>query len=536
MSTGAEQKPASGQKPAGGLKSALKIALPLGFLVAIVGGLTYITQYTPTDTDKPPDGPDNPVNSNEPPLIFATSTRRFDPPRLTGKYRHFPLLAPSGNQPEMKDENERDYWERSFNFNLPDRLFQGIFEPSQEQLRHTQFWFENRNPNPVLMQLKGLSCGNCTGGRVAAIPAKVTSDLLHHAGLAALPVGAFNPFGVGLTQPLAGLALPPDKGGLVWTEYGFQADPNAIFKVPAADPAANKWAPQWGILELKFKVTGQPGPPPDPLQAVFATQVEGTSQVGGNQFMIGFEITRPFMMWPMTIDVGKIDQLTGEREFDVLVFSATRGPGSEFGDLETPAVTVTTPGGLPDPVKFVEVTRIERVPDTELADVIQRFAEEQKRLTRVRSAFRMKVVVRPKVGETRMDIGLMERTIHLSAGGATLQLPIKAMVRGSVWLDGDRTDFEMGTFAGAKEHIHRVALVTERPGMELVIVKDECQPPGFTYELTKQPDRGDRGAYQLKVTVPPGQYGSFKGTVVLEAKGPNGQRIRIPFRGTGKLG
>jgi hypothetical protein len=539
MSTGTEptpagrpQPPGPGAQPAGGLKSTLKVAVPLVALVAVVFGITYIMQYAgppPEDEAKKVSDPNDKSSSGEPPLRFFTSARRWDPPLLAGEYRNHPLLAPSAVVPADSDQ--------PFPFSLQDRVFQGFYEPSQEYLRHTQYWFENRNPAPVTMQLKGLSCGACTGGRVAAIPPEVTRSLLQHTAVAALPMGVFSPLGVGLTQPLAGLALPPDKGGLQWTEYGFSADPNATFRVPAAAANADKWSPQWGILELKFKVTGQPGEAPKPLQASFATQVEGNpAQGGGNQFMIAFDIARAFELGRTSIDVGRIDPLSGDREHEVLVYSATRGPGSEFGDLNPPTGSVEAPAGTVDAVKFVEVTKVERVPESALPDVAERVASELKRLTRVRAAYKVTVVVRPKVGETRMDIGLMERSVALTTGGVTQVLPVKATVRGSVWLDNDRNDFELGTFRGANAHVQEVTLTTEKTGLELAIVKDECQPSKLTYELVKQPDRGGRGYYTLKVTVPPGQvFGTVKGVVVLEVKGPTPQRMRISFKGTGTL-
>ena len=98
--------------------------------------------------------------AGEPPLRFFTSARHWDPPSTKSEHRPHPLLAPSGD-PQNPDPTS---------FSLPDRLFQGVYEPSQDHLRRTQFWFENRNSKPVTMQLKGLSCGSCTGGRVAAIP------------------------------------------------------------------------------------------------------------------------------------------------------------------------------------------------------------------------------------------------------------------------------------------------------------------------------------------------------------------------------
>jgi hypothetical protein len=534
MSTGANQTPAGGlnptpkpEQPAGGLKSVLKIAVPLGARFAIVFGLAFMTQYTPSvDPKDPTTKTTEGETGGEPPLRFFTSTRHWDPPSPLPEHRSHPLLAPSAVAPD------------ALSFSLSDRLFQGVYEPSQDHLRRTQFWFENRNPKPVLMQLKHLSCGSCTGGRAASIPPETTRVLLQHAAIAALPIGPVNLFGVGLSQPAAALTLTKPEAGLPpleWTEYGFAADPNATFRV-AADTSTDKWAPQWGILELKFKVTAQPGDAPKPLEAYFAMEVEGAKQSVMNKFVIAFDVARPFDLSRPNIDAGKIDALTGDREFELIVYSATRGPGSEFGDLDPPSGSVEAPGGLADPVKFVEVTKVERIPESGLPEVAERLASDLKKLTRVRSAYRVTVVVRPRVGETRMDIGLMERTVSLTSGGATLTLPVKAMVRGPVWLEGDRTEFELPTFRGGSGLVQTVELTTEKTGLELAVVKDECQPSKFTYELEKLPDRGDRGYYKLKITIPPGQvFGAVKGMVVLEVKGPNPQRMRIPFRGTGTL-
>lgn len=528
MSTGAERTP-------GGTKSALKIAVPLGALVAVVFGVTYITQYTPPpEEDAKRVGPQE-GGGGEPPLRFFTSARRWDPPLLTEPgYRNHLLLAPSGdpNVPPLSDE-ERPV---RFNFSLPDRVFQGAYEPSQQFARTAQFWFENRNPSQVTMQLKRVSCTACTGGRVAPLPPETARAVLQYGGLAALPVGAVNLFGVGLTQPLGGLAAPADKGGLPWTEHAFGIDgalnENAIFRVPG-DAAGDKWAPQWGILELKFTVKGEPGPA-KPIETTFATRVDATGQEGMNAFAIGFDVARAFELGRAGIDMGKIDALSGDREFEVLVYSASRGPGSEFGDLDPPIVTVEAPAGVTDPVKFVEVTKVARVPEADLPDVTERLAVERKRLTKVRSAYKMTVAVRPKVGDTRMDIGALDRTVWVTAGGMTAQLPVKAVVRGGAWIEGDRTEFDVPTFRGGEGVVHRVDLITETANTELAVVKYECEKTRLKFELEKQPDRGGRGHYKLKVTVEPGQaFGAFNGVVVLEVKGPTPQRMRIPFRGAG---
>lgn len=526
MSTG------PGPNPSGGPKSALKVAVPLVALVGIVFGITYITQYTPPEETKKDEkqGSDGPL-SGEPPLRFFSMTRHWDPPLLTdARYRNHLLLAPSAVGSDSAAE-------QAFPFSLQNRVFQGFYEPSAEHLRATQFWFENRNPHPVTMQLKGVSCTSCTGGRVAAIPPDVTRDLLQYSAVAALPVGPMNLFGLGLVQPTCSLARAPGDGGLQWTEYGFAADPHATFRVPPAKPDADKWSQQqWGILELKFKVNGEPGPA-KPLQASFATQVEGNPQQSGmNNFAIGFLIARAFEVDRTSIDVGKLDPLSGDHTYDVLIYSATRGPGSEFGDLEPPRTVVEMPGGIADPIKFVEVAKVERLSEAATAGVAERLAVDQTRFAKVRAAYRATVVVRPKVGEARMDIGLLERTIVFTAGGATVPVSVKGTVRGAVWLDNDRNDFELATFRGGAGATQEIELTTEKTGIELAVVKDECQPSKFTYELVKQPDRGGRGYYKLKVIVPPGAtFGAVKGVVVLEVKGPTPQRMRIPFKGTGTL-
>lgn len=512
MSTGAEPK------PPGGAKSALRIAVPLVMLVAVVFGLTYITQYTPQVEEDKPDGTGPQVNTGEPPLRFFNSVRRWDPPLLSAPgYRHLPLLAPSAVASDA---------DQSFAFSLQDRTFQGVYEQSAQHQRATQFWFENRNPNPVVMQLKYVSCGSCTGGRVAAIPPDVTRSLFQHTAVAALPVGVFNPFGVALTQPLAGLAAP---AALTWTDHTFDKDHKEVtYRVPAAPANPDKWTAQWGILELKFKVSEKDTS--KTLDIAFATQVENSpGQQDANQFRIMFENARGFALSQTALDAGKIDALSGERKFDLLMYSATRGPGSEFGDLAPPVGAVD---GF-DSVKFVEVVKVERVPEAELADIAEQLATEQKRLTRVRAAYRVTVAFRPKVGDTRLDIGKFERVVSFASGDAVAAVTVKAAVAGSVRLDSGAGEFELATFNGGKGTTQAIDLTTDAAGIELAVVREECEPKNFEFVLEKQPPRGDRGHYKLKVTVAGGQvFGATKGFVVLDVKGPNPQRMRIPFKGT----
>ncbi|MBM3983551.1 MAG: hypothetical protein FJ304_25420 [Planctomycetes bacterium] len=521
----------------GGSKSLLKLAVPLLALFGVVFGVVFLSQNAPKDPDaenkavKPGEG-----GGAEPPLRFFTSARAWDHPDLNGPYRDLPLLAPSAMVPEDGS--------RTWAWSLQDRIAQGVYEPSPD-VRRAPFWFENRNPNSVTVQLKGVSCSSCSGGRLAALPAEATKHLLQHAALAAIPTGTLSGFSVGMIEPAAGLFAEPaalQRAGrktLEWTEYKFEHHPNAKFNVPAANNT-DGWSPQWGILELTFTVGGKgadllsnPGTQVKPLRAAFATQVDGTSRAGGNEFMIAYEVAPGCELSRATIDVGKLDQLSGDQTHKILVFSSTRGPGSEFGDLTVPACLVQTATGTTDTGGFFEVTKVERVPDTELVSTAVWLEAERKRPARVRAAYWITLVVRPKVGDKRMEIGAIDRTVAVSTGAVVQQLKVTGMLKGVVRLDDDRTDVALQTFKGGEGTVQKVTILTEKTDTQLALVDEECSPRFYQYELTKQPNRGGLGCYELKITVPKGkQYGNAKGDIVLEIKGGSGQRVRIPIRGS----
>jgi hypothetical protein len=509
------------------MSSTLKLAIPLVTLVGLVFGVTLLTQNAPTgpviepNTTKGEKGPKPPPDS-EPPLRFFTSDREWDPPKLDEHYRELPLLAASARPTDPGE---------GWKFGIQNRLFQGVYEQDVKTVRTVQFWFENRNPESVTIQLHGVSCTACSQGLVTTIPTEVTRNLLCYSALAALPTGAFNAFGVGLVQPTAELSALPRE------PMKFREHPHATWSVPGAK-AGDAWAPQWGILELRFEVRGTPGEPQKPLTAEFAVQVDGTNRGTFSRFVVSFDVANPVEVWPPLLDLGRLDQLTSEKEYTFRVFSSTRGPGSEYGNLELTRKDTSAQGvnGLPDEIGFVQVTKVERVPDKDLPDVAELLAKARSRPARIRSAFEVTAVLRPRVGDHRLDIGAFERTVAVTASGVVQQVQIRGLMRGPVWLDEDRTDIDMAAFKGGAGTQQDVRLITEKPGMELAIVKDECKPAGYTYALVKQPDSEGRGIYKLRITVPPGQqFGRARGEVVLEVKGPTPQRIRIPVRSTAEL-
>lgn len=473
---------------AGGVKGAIKVAIPIGVLMAIIFGITYFSQYTPQG-----DGPETTTtNLKEPPLRSFTSARQWNP---------------FGS--------------------LQDRTFPGFYEVQANAAgtpNAAAFWFENRNDKSVTMQLKYVSCGACSGGRVAPIPPDVARQVLQMTAVSTLPGGLFNGMSVGLAGPAANLS----EDRLTWQSYTFRDHPKAEYKVPAA-ANTDGWSPQWGILELRFSV-GAIGP--KPLGTVFNLQVDGTTQIGEAKFDINFVGVEPFDISRDFIDVGELQETSAPTQYDVIVYSSTRGPnGNGPGDLQVPKTDVQMVGGtVGEPGPFVSVSTPVRLPESEL----MRIPEQIQRGVRVESAYKLTITVSPKVGEKRVDLGPLERDVHIATADMRKTVRVKGMVRGGVWLDNNLKEiavnykFENGAAGQA------FTVVTDHPEQELVLVTDPTTPEGLKLELEKQAPVPDRGYYQLKVSVPAGaKAGSWNGFVVLDLKGPNPQRIRIPIRGNG---
>lgn len=529
----------------GGLKSALKVVVPIAALVGVIFGVTLLSMYTPkpAQDETKGEGGDAAAPRGEPPLRFFTSTRAWDPPSVAPEFRHLPLIAPSRDPAKA---------ESPYAFSVQDRVFPGFYEPGASTPRRAAFWFENRNPRPVAVQLQGVSCSACSGGRVAAVPPEVARRHLQRTALAALPVGTFHAFGVGLADPAA------EYDRLEWTTHKFSDAPHAAYQVPAAPQPPDKWAPQWGILELTFTVSKDPK---IPLTAGFATRVEGAEQTGSHMFAIFYSPAEAVAVSRPVIDVGEINPLTGERQYQFLVYSATRGPGSEFGEFYAPRCEVQATPGV-DPGPFLAVTKVEPVPDDELFEVAAETAKGGK-VTKVRAAYRVTVALRPQVGDARLDLGALDRTINVAVGTLTVGVKVTGLVRGAVWLASGQTEVQLPTFKSRLGLVHTPELVTESAGTELTVVADQCKPRFIKYELVRKPDRGGQGYYDLRVTVPPArQYGAIDrdAVIVLEAAPakphpaveaamgaaagavgapltpPPPQRIRLPVRGAGEQG
>jgi len=486
VSVPAQAQPA----PSGGLKQVVKVAIPILVLMGIIFAITFSSQYVDNsvDTTGLPT-----AKAKEPPLRFFTSARQWNP------------------------------------FGSPqDRAFPGFYELQANAAgtpNGASFWFENRNGKSVTMQLKGVSCGACSGGRVAPIPQDVAKQILQMTAISALPGGLFSGLPIGMVGPAANLA----EDRLTWQSYTFRDHPKAEYRVPAGGNP-DGWSPQWGILELRFSV-GAIGP--KTLSAEFNLQIDGTQEVGSAHFGIAFEGAEPFDISRGVIDVGELQETSASTQYEVIVYSATRGRnGNGPGDLDVPKTDVQFPGGVGgDPGPFVTVSAPVRIPESELEEIPNKIQKG----VRVETAYRMTVTVTPKVGDRRADLGPLERDIHISTADLRKTVRVKGVVRGGIWLDNNQKEISLDYLLAAGVPRKRVTIITDQPEKELVVVTDDpSTPEGVKIALKKQEAVPDRAYYDLDISVPPNsKSGVWNGFVVLELKGAKPQRIRIPIRGNG---
>jgi hypothetical protein len=478
------------------MKSFLRILLPLGLLLVVVFAITYFSVMTPggdpTEKETGLGGGGGADTAAGRPLVFFTATRRWDPNSSS----------------------------------LADQAFTGFYEPG-ENPQVTQFWFENRNPFPVSLQLLGVSCSSCSGGRVAPLPPDAARALLQMAAVSALPFGPVAGCPTGMAGTGAFLT-----SRLEWQAKSFRDGPGAVkYAVPGADDK-DGWTPSWGILELNFKVR-QGGS--NPLKAAFATLAESGAGLGRDEFSIYYEPAAAFDVDKSAIEAGEMTDNTPAQTHVVTVYSSARGP-DELPDL---TARVIGPGGG-DGGPFVTVGKPEPVPAAELERLAADLTRKTSRAVRVRAAYRLTVTVTPKSGEQRADIGRLEREVFLTANVPGLEprrVTVRGVVTGPVIGPGGVPEVNLGSFRSQSGASETVVLTTEQPGAVLEVVAGSARPDFLEASVRKVGEVNGRGQWQLSVRVPPGRVqGEVQdGLVVLELKGPTPQRVRVPVRGRGVL-
>ncbi len=476
--------------------SPFKIIIPILMLVAVIFGVTFFAQYTPKKNDDDLRGDKGKSTAKAYPLVFGSGIRKWDPVLVLD-----PTMC-----------------------NIQNFVFPGFYENGTKS--SVSFWFENRNSSPVGMKVART---NCIGGRLAAIPPEVTDQLIMTSIVSGIPQGLVSALPLALAGPAANLRT--DR--LNWQEIEYRNVAQANYKVPAAPSTKQLYPFQWGILEMQFEVPcSNPGP-----GAEFILQIEGSDAFEAAKIGAYIEAVDPFNVSTNLINSGEWRESTEPRTYEVFVYSSTRGPhpaGSNKGDLPPPTANVNVPGGGGTPGPFVSVSQPSRLAESEFEAV----RKSLPKAVRIESAYRYTITVRPIVGDTRADIGPLERDVVLELPESKVRksIRVKGMVRGVAWLDNERTDIEIPTYRATEGIVQTIRIITEQRDTVLDVVREECSPKFVDIQLKKLPPASDRGYYELKVSIPRNnQTGAWNGSIVLELKGPRPQRMAIPIRGTGKL-
>lgn len=480
------------------MKSTLKVLVPIVLLLGGVFGLTYLMQYAPRSEDTK-GGPE--LETAKKPLQFFSSRRAWIPRQF------YDLAVANGDTPP----------------NLFDTLFPGFYEPGVEH-NSASFWFKNTSSKKVTIQLQGVSCVSCSGGRVAPIPPPVADQILQMAAITSLPMGFASGLPAGMAGPAANL------GGLKWQYHKFDKPKDEVtYEVPEAPSGAGQWsAEQWAILELQF--LAKPVVGLNSLQARFQTRRLGETEAFDEEFGINYLTANPFDLDRTTIDVGELTESSASQTHEILAYSCTR---SNLGDMK---LSVRLPPGAGGEAgSFVSVGKPVPVPESQHFALMEKVGTARKQPVRFRSAFMIPITITPQVGETKLDFGRLDRNVLVELGTASVPIRVTGTMRGPIRLVGAK-GIDFGYFAYTDEQTAAVTVETERSSIELQLLPAQTQPKFLKLELKRQPDIGDRGIYKLKATLPAKeQLGEIEdGVVVLESKGPNPLRIRIPVTGRGR--
>src|SRR6185312_4661891 len=463
--------------------SALKIVVPLVLLLAVIFAVTFFSQYKEPEDDGGAKGAEKVENR---PLRFFSSTRMWTP-----------------------DPNA----------SLMDQAFQGYFETADMQ-SSANYWFENRNPQPVMLEFLRVTCTACSEGEVATIPPDVSKQILQMTAISMLPHGLVTPLPLAMAVPAA--QLDDQRGVLQWQSHKFNERQGTIkYEIPGAT-TGDPWVEPWGILRLGFKIGGR-----NYLSAGFGTHLKGSEKYFEGKFVIQYELTEPFYLNAANINFGEMTGDSPPKRFDIIAYSATKTP-AHVGKFSADVRMLRGAPGEPGP--FIAAGAPELIPDD------QYLAWAAKVGRRVLSAYRIPITVKVKDGPRKLDIGPVERLISITQGNETKHVELHGILHGPVVLAHVLRELNFDAFDYSMPQRASIQIESERNGVELEIVNELTQPKLLKVELTRQPDIGDRGIYKLTVSIPAKeQYGEFKdAVVVLQTKGPNPQKLRIPVAGRGK--
>jgi hypothetical protein len=472
------------------MKSYLQIAFLVGVLMAIVGGLTFVTQYTSRKKDS----------------SAGVGGDTALPPDVAGA-------------PALKFRNLTADWDPSIQIALNKEQEQAKYLKRVEvgDKRHYDFWFQNPDAQPIAIGLQYKQC-TCSDVQVYLLPEPAWSGWQRQMGLAALLQSA----GPGdLLRAIAcTLLLEPLSRESSWVNFG---DPSG--KGNRAEPAATAAPGQFGILRVNFqprKLSTEPGG--ERLVVTIQNQ-HSEHSYAITDLAVRYEVVPAMGYHPVQLDIGEIGA-GGGREETCYLWSTTRE------SLEpTLEVSGPDPADANDPC--IEIGKLVSLTAAELESLPGLLGDQYKGL-RPTCAYRVAIKVHENRSGKRLDLGPLTRriTIKESVQGESWRLPIAGLVRGEVQVGGgdDRGRIALGSFKLERGTSKSVLLTSTAANVELE--RERATDP--TLEATLESLSGDGPKqWRLTVTVAPNKLAGdlpSNAAIVLKIKDST-RRIRIPVTG-----
>ena len=483
------------------MKTLTQVVLPIAAIAGLVYGITFVTSYS----RRSPSDPEN-----------KAKTKHVD--KLV-----FPRMA--GNADPV-----------SFNLNLrgsvasPWRQYYETLEHG-----HFDFWFQNHHDQDIRFAFVTGNC-TCIGAELAAIPADAWAAYLKESAASGMPGMPASP----ILAAVNAVELKSQVNFKSIAEKG-QRHENLI-------PAASANGPQIGILRSKFEIKVGKTDPTVELKSSFAAKLPDSSETT-LEFKVIYHIVQSFEVDSPEIRLGDL-YLGSKVSREFICWSRTRpemaldiSTQHDFGDFKDCVEWSKPEKFTPDELEAFAVKVLERIEPKSNEETPQIQESASHRLG-ILSAYRVRlnVVERRDVmkdGKSvheQLDLGPLEFALRVALGDAkTASVAIRGVVRGDVRLLGDRgadrLDFGP-SFPSNQLKTKQMSLISDRPGLDLEVVKKECSPEYLDIALLPESEKDGCKKWILNVTIPDGRlYGALtNGYVVLRTKDPAPRKFRIPVK------
>ncbi len=468
------------------MNSTMKTALPIGLVVLMVFGVTFMSQFTPPA----PPRVDDAEPETELPLKVVTAELGYDPAPRPHLWFH--------------------------------RFFPGYLEVGTDgAANRVGFIVRNARRSSVFLTALRPSCPACTTARAAVLPPAALANYFQHVAVGALP-GAV-PTG-DLVSAIAWASLRPK---LAWHEFVFNETSNK-FELPGAADTGEAW----GLLELGFAMTT--AGTPTPKQAYFDLyDANGAKLVNEPQTFTAVLGGRDAQELPaVDFRLPELSDAGPSQAFELYVVSATRS------QLPTPPITTNGDPhlavGTPVPLTLDEIISVSRAATTRAqANGVQTVVIYQ-------CGYRIPVTVHRDAGGKSLDVGPYEKVLDVGTGpGIVVQKPTRIRVRGdvvgAVRLEGAAT-IDFGSYNGDFVQKKEIRLWTERKDIALEVDPKLSEPAFLKATLGAPTPIADRIYWTMTVQIPAkeGKRPPWEGSIYLRAKGDKPFNMRIHASGHGR--